>query len=307
MRILLTGSSGTIGTRLFERLLENGYSVTGLDRKPNVWKPELDKKTRLVDLLNAQSLERMDGIDRKYDMIIHFAANARVYDLVKTPGLALENAITTFNILEFARARDIDKMIFSSSRETYGNIAEGTAISEDCVRVEHCESPYAASKIAGEAYFRSYAACYGIQSVILRFSNVYGMYDDSDRVIPLWIRQLRRNDDIVVFGKKKTLDFTYIDDCVDGIARAVGQFDRVAGETLNIAYGDDVALVAVAERLKQLLGASSKIDILDNRPGEVWKFKADISKARKLLGYHPKVAWEEGLKKTVAWYNDNLK
>jgi UDP-glucose 4-epimerase len=304
MHILITGSSGTIGTRLFEALLQKGYEVTGIDRRPNKWNPSLNARTRLVDMLDKGALSRVAG---DFDMLIHLAANARVYDLVKMPELALENTVTAFNALEFARARGIKKLMFSSSRETYGNIKDGGAIAEDAVRIERCESAYAASKLSGEAYFHSYAVCYGMQNLILRFSNVYGMYDDSDRVIPLWIRQLKRNEDITVFGKEKTLDFTHIDDCVGGVVQAVEKFGAVAGNTLNMAYGEDVTLLHVAERLQKLLGAKSKLIVKGNRTGEVWKFRADISRAKKLLGYSPKVSIDEGLARAVAWYGEHLR
>lgn len=301
MKILLTGSSGTIGTRLFEILLQKGYDVTGLDRRPNQWNPKLNEKTKQVDLLDKKALA---GVNGSFDLIIHFAANARVYELVKQPELALENATTSFNVLEFARKNGVKKVLFSSSRETYGNIMKDKPISEDAVHVEHCESPYAASKLAGEAYFHSYAVCYGMKSVILRFSNVYGMYDDSDRVIPLWFRQLNSSKDIIVFGEKKTLDFTYIDDCIDGVIQTIEKFDKVAGQTLNIAYGKDIQLLYVAKKLQELMGIKSKIILKDNRKGEVWKFCADISKAKELLGFAPKTAVDEGLAKTVKWYQE---
>ena len=302
MKILLTGSSGTIGTRLFETLLQQGHDVTGIDRRSNVWRPDLNSRTLQIDLLDSDALAAAPSAD----IIIHFAANARVYDLVKTPSMALENAITTFHVLEFARKQKIKKIIFSSSRETYGNIMKGKAIREEEASIQNCESPYAASKFTNEAYLHSYAASYGMQSIIFRFSNVYGMYDNSNRVIPLWISQLRGNKDIVVYGKEKTLDFTYIDDCVDGVVSAIRQFSRVAGQTFNLGYGKDVSLVYVAQKLSMLFNARSRINVSENRTGEVWKFRANISKAKKYLVYQPKIGIDEGLIKTVAWYQINL-
>ncbi len=298
MKILLTGSSGTIGTRLFEKLLELNYDVIGVDKRENKWDESLNEKTVIVDLLKKNEL---DKLPEDIDLIIHFAANARVYELVKSPELALENMISTFNILEFARKNKICKFIFSSSRETYGNINE-ISTAEDKVRLENCESPYSASKITAEALIHSYNKAYGIDFVTMRFSNVYGMYDDSDRVIPLWIRQTLQDEELTVFGEDKALDFTYIDDTIAGVIKIIENFDTIKGQTLNISSGEETKLIDVADKIRNLLKAKNKLIMKENRPGEVWKFKADISKAEKMLDYAPKTGIDEGLEKTLDWY-----
>ena len=298
MRILLTGSSGTIGTRLFEELLKQD-EVWGVDIRPNRWHPELDAHTIHVDLRRMDELAKLP---KDIDLVIHFAANARVYELVKEPKLALDNMVINFNVLEFVRQNNIKRMIFASSREIYGNIMEQRAIAEEMVRVENCESPYSASKIAGEALFHAYSEVYDIDFIIVRFSNVYGMYDDSDRVIPLWIKQTLSNQALTIYGKSKVLDFTYIDDAVAAIIKMIARFDKVKGNTFNIAYGEGIKLLSVAQELKELLDANSEIIIEESRRGEVRRFEADVSKAKELLGYEPMVGIEEGLKKTVEWY-----
>jgi nucleoside-diphosphate-sugar epimerase len=298
MRILLTGSSGTIGTRLFENLSPY-HEVLGVDIRRNKWNPKLDSLTFNADLRQRESL---DNLPSECDLVVHLAANARVYELVERPELAFDNMLINFNVLEFMRKRGITKIIFASSREAYGNIMNSAAVSEDSVRPENCESPYAASKMGGEAMIHAYSKVYGIDFAILRFSNVYGMYDDSERVVPLWIRQCLTGKDLLVYGKDKSLDFTYIDDAIDGLVRVIDQFDKVKGNAFNISRGEEVRLLAVAERIKDLLGSDSESVIKENRLGEVWKFKADISKAEKLLGYQPRVGIEEGLRRTVEWY-----
>ncbi len=300
MKIMLTGSSGTIGTRLFEQLLNLGYDVVGVDWKKNNWNRSLNNRTFLVNLLKQSDLRKLPtGID----LIIHFAANSRVYDLVKNPALALENLVTTFNVLCFAENAHIGRIIFSSSREVYGNSVDESLITEDDARIESSESPYSASKVSGEAFIHAYSKTFGLGFVIIRFSNVYGMYDNTDRVIPLWIRQSAGNENLVVYGKNKVLDFTYIDDAVHGAVKVIEQFDNVKSETFNIASCEKgYALTYVANRIRDLVGSKSKIMLTDNRSGEVCKFQADITKAEKLLGYKSKVSLEEGLKKTIEWY-----
>jgi UDP-glucose 4-epimerase len=298
MKILVTGSSGTIGTRLCEKLLEKGHEVLGVDWKPNKWQPAVEKITTHIDLRDAKKL---NSYKLQADVIVHLAANARVYDLVKEPSLAFDNMTTTFNVLEFARVNGIKRFLFASSRETYGN-SDAARYTEDMVRIEHCESAYTASKIAGEALVESYKRCYGIDSVIFRFSNVYGMYDDSDRVVPLFIREAKKNAPITIFGEKKSLDFTYIDDTVEGIILALEKFEQVKNDTYNIAFGRAETIVELAELIKKLTGSTSPLTIKPSRTGEVTSYTADISKARKKVGFDPKVSFEEGVKKAVEWY-----
>lgn len=245
--------------------------------------------------------EVLTKLPKDIDLVIHLAANARVYNLVVDPSLARDNFETLFNILEFSRINNIKRFIFSSSREVYGN-SDKIIHSEYEAYVTNCESPYTASKIGGEALIHSYQQCYGLNFVILRFSNVYGMYDKSDRLVPLFIKSLRGQKELVVFGKDKLLDFTYIDDTVDGILRSIERFDGVKNDTFNIAYGEGSSILDVAQLIKKLTGSQSNIVIGDNRPGEVVKYVANISKANTKLGYVPKIPIVEGIKKSIEWY-----
>lgn len=298
MKILVTGSSGTIGTRLCERLLEQRYEVTGADWEPNKWQPAIEKLTVRLDLRHEEELKKLPtGID----VVIHLAANARVYELVENPDRARDNMLTTFNTLEWVHRNGVKHFVFASSREAYGN-SGADRYSEDMVRVENCESPYTASKIAGEALVESYRRCYGMETVIVRFSNVYGMYDDSERVVPLFIRQTKKNEPLVVFGKDKSLDFTYIDDAVDGLLLILKNFTKANGQTINLAFGEAHGILELAELIKKLMGSTSEITATSSRTGEVTRYTADISKARKILGFDPKVPFAEGVKRSVEWY-----
>jgi UDP-glucose 4-epimerase len=298
MRILVTGSSGTIGTRLCEKLLERSDTVIGVDWHPNKWQKSVNDITHIVDLRHENELAK---IPTDADICIHLAANARVYELVEDPARALDNFITLFNTLEFCRKNGIKKFMFASSRESYGNIG-ANKYSEDMVRVENCESPYTASKVGGEALVEAYRRCYEMDQITFRFSNVYGMYDDSERVVPLFIRQCRKNEPLVIFGKDKCLDFTYIDDAVDGIMKAVDNFETAKNETYNIAFSEGTTIVDLAKQIKELLKSSSEITLSGSRTGEVTRYIADISKAKKAFGYDPKIPFDEGVRKSVEWY-----
>ena len=301
-KILITGSSGTIGARLFEKLLEKNYDIIGFDRNHNKWSNNLDKITIIGDLLKKEDLEK---IPDDIDMIVHLAANARVYDLVVSPDLARDNIITTYNVLDFARKNKIKRFIFSSSREVYGNKKEIISKETD-IDIQLCESPYAASKISDEALIYSFSKCYSIDYVVCRFSNVYGMYDESERFIPLMLKSMKENKNVEIFGKDKILDFTYIDDCVGGIIKCIEKFDNVKNNVFNIASGKGSNLIDVAKIIKRNLNSKSKILIGKNRPGEVVRYIANISKAKRILKYMPKISINEGIKSSISWYNTNV-
>lgn len=297
-KVLVTGSSGTIGTYLCEILLEKGYDVIGADIRRNRWSREVDEVTVLADLREGGSL---DSIGADVDLVVHLAAYPRVYELVKKPALALDNFRMLFNALEFARKKGVKRFLFASSREVYGSTGKSVH-KEDEVSLAECECPYTATKMGGEALVHSYRRCYGIRQVIFRFSNVYGMYDDSDRVVPLFIRNALAGEPLRVFGKEKLLDFTYITDAVDGVMRAIERFDKVAGKTFNIATGTGSTLLELARLVKGATCSNSKIVIEESRTGEVVRYIANISRAKRLLGYRPKVGFEEGVRRSIEWY-----
>ncbi len=305
MRILVTGSSGTIGTALCKALLARGDDVAGIDWVENRWAPEVQAITTLLDLRDAQVLT--SPVSRlTSDLIVHLAAHARVHELVEQPDRARDNVLTLCNALELARRTEARGFLFASSRECYGNI-HVPAYTEDLVRVEHCESPYTASKIAGEAFVQSYTRCYGLDHLIFRFSNVYGAYDASNRAVPLFIRRARAGERLTIFGEDKCLDFTYIDDCVDGILRAIDRFEQAKNDTYNIAYGQGSTLVHLAERIRELTGSASPVELQPSRTGEITRFIADITKARAVLGYDPQTPFDRGIEKAVEWYANNAK
>ena len=297
--ILVTGSSGTIGTELTLQLIEQGYRVTGVDWEPNRWSDRINEQTIDLDLRDsAQSGQLPTDVD----LIIHLSANARVYKLIEDPEKARDNFLTTFNVLEYAREIGAD-MIFASSREVYGN-REKIVHDETDTFVDECESPYTASKIGGEAMVTSYANCYDIHTSVLRFSNVYGRYDVSDRVVPLFIAQAVHDQTLTVYGGDKLLDFTYIDDCVRGVLAVIDNFRKARGTTFNIASGEGSSLVDLAQIVRDTVESDSSIEIDETRTGEVSRFIANSTKARRILGYDPEYDLQQGIQETVEWYDE---
>jgi UDP-glucuronate 4-epimerase len=312
VRVLITGSSGQIGTNLAQRLQRDGHEVFGVDKRQNTWTD--DFRYLLQDLSGhyASFPGGINGVEYpEADLVVHLAAHAKVHQLVRQPHRALENAVMTFNVLEYARQQRIP-IVFSSSREVYGDVHRFEEYGEAIADFAYTESTYSASKIAGEAFIYSYARCYGLPYLVFRFSNVYGRYDNDlhrmVRVMPLFIHAMLRGEPITVYGgREKTLDFTHVDDCVDGIVRGIEALaeGRVVNQTINLAYGQGNTLVHVAERIAAELGVEPDMTIAPSLLGEVTHYVADLSKARQLLGYNPQVPLDEGIGRSVAWFREH--
>lgn len=307
MHILITGSSGQIGTNLALRLLDEGHRVFGVDIRPNAWTDRIETLLQDLSTPYPPSAEGIGGAayPADIDLVVHLAAHAKVHELVVQPHRALENIAMTYNALEFCRQRNLP-IVFSSSREVYGDIHRYIT-EETHADFAFTESPYSASKIAGEALVYSYAQCYGLRYLVFRFSNVYGRYDNDiermERVIPLFIQRIARNEPITVYGEQKVLDFTFVDDCVDGIRRGISVLAEgaAANETINLAYGEGNSLVAMAGFIGEALGTEPRVTVEPARVGEVTHYVADIAKARALLGYAPTTPLRTGIEKAVAW------
>lgn len=309
MRILITGSSGQIGTNLGLHLQNQGHYVFGVDKRPNTWTRDIE--TLLQDLSHPYR-EFKKGIGVEYpdnlDAVIHFANHAKVHELVVNPHRALENITMTFNALEFCRQNDIP-IIFSSSREVYGDIHRYIT-EESYADFAFTESPYSASKISGEALIYSYAQCYGLRYLVFRFSNVYGRFDNDlermERVIPLFIRRISQGQPITIYGEDKLLDFTHVDDCVAGVTTGIERLvgGQIANHTINLAYGQGNSLVQMTEFISEALGKTPDYTIKPSRVGEVTHYVANVGKARALLDYTPTTPLREGIQKGVAWSLD---
>lgn len=278
-----------IGSKLVMSLRD--HLVVGMDKKP----PLFDCPRFIQHDLTSPFPPEFTA---KFDLIIHLAANARVHDLVLNPELSLDNIKMTFNVLEYARKSGCKKVIFASSREIYGN-GNAMPVSENIGSQRTSESPYASSKLAGESYCHSYAKCYGIDIKIVRFSNVYGKYDFSNRFIPKTIRNIKAKKPIEIWGKDKILDFTHLHDAVGGLVHLIEKWPEE--KEFNIAYGKGETLVDVTEKLKKLLKSKVPIVFSDSKVGEVAEYTADISKM-KAIGWKPRINIDEGLKMAVEYY-----
>lgn len=307
MRILITGASGQIGTNLGLHLQSQGHYIFGIDKRPNSWTNEIE--TLLQDLSTPyRSFQQGIGhveYPPDLDAVVHFAAHAKVHELVEQPDRALENITMTYNVLEFCRQNNLP-LIFSSSREVYGDIHRYIT-EESYADFAFTESPYSASKISGEALIYSYAQCYGLRYLVFRFSNVYGRYDNDlarmERVIPLFIQKISQQAPITIYGKDKVLDFTYIDDCISGVARGLTRLvnGEIENHTINLAFGQGNSLVNMATFIGEALSIDPNITIEPARVGEVTHYVANIGKARALLNYQPTTSLRDGIHQAVDW------
>jgi len=306
VRILITGSSGQIGTNLAEELIRRGHEPVGVDIRENTWTDCFE--TLIADLTCPPSRVVEDLAGRGFECVVHLAAHAKVYELVENPAKALENVTMLFNALEIAR-RARSRFVFGSSREVYGDIMR-TTTQEQHADFVIAESPYSASKIAGEAFVYSFGRCYELPHLVFRFSNVYGRYDNDierlERVVPLFIKKIGDGMPITVYGPEKVLDFTFVDDCVSGIVAGIEKLvgGEASGETFNLACGRGYTLASLVEIISKTLAVDPQVTTEPTRSGEVTRYVADISKARQLLGYIPRTTLEEGVPREIEWARD---
>jgi nucleoside-diphosphate-sugar epimerase len=301
MRVLITGSSGQIGSNLALECLRRGHEVTGLDRRPNPWTGAF--ATVLHDLGKPFEPPRA-----RPDVVVHLAAHAKVHELVVEPARALENVVMTHHVLEYCRLLQVP-LVLASSREIYGDeVREST---RECdVQLARTASPYAAAKLACEAMVCSYARCYGLRYLVFRLSNVYGRYDNDlgrmERVVPLFIERVRAGQAVTVFGADKVLDFTHVDDCVAGLAAGIERLcaARVSQETFNIACGEGHTLVELATLIGRALGNEPEIEVRPARPGEILRYVANIDKARTMLDFRPRAPLRDGIARALAWQRE---
>ena len=298
---LVTGGCGFIGVNLIPRLIEQGGRVRVLDNL-SLGKRE-DVEQFGVDL-HEGDIRDQAAVARaceNIDAIVHLAAHTRVVESLSDPQLNFEiNAIGTLNVLQACRAAGIPKMIFASTGgailgEQEPPVHEGM--------VPRPISPYGASKLAGEAYCSAYTGAYGLKTVALRFSNVYGPYSyHKGSVVAQFFRNLLRCEPIVIYGDgEQTRDFLYVADLVEAILLA----DKIepAGEVFQIASGRETSVRSLVGAMKAML-PDRRFDIRFEpaRPGEILRNYASIEKARRILGFGPKTQLNEGLRRTWQWF-----
>jgi UDP-glucose 4-epimerase len=283
MRILVTGGAGFIGSHLVNRLLlDRAGQVTVLDNFSRGRMDHLALSAHQVNIVRGDIRDRalLQELMSEVDLVYHLAAQANVLGAVRDLDYSFQtNVVGTYEVLRAAAAAGVRRVVFTSSREVYGEPATLPVPETALVTPKNA---YGVSKAAGEMYCRLFAAA-GMEVIILRLANVYGPRD-RDRVIPLFAEQALRGEPLTVFGNRKILDFLWIENLIDVLRRAF--HCRCPQTPVNVGSGQSINLRDLAERISQLTGAASAVRVSPERQVEVGRFVADVTAARKLFDLH---------------------
>ena len=310
--VLITGGAGFIGSHLVDALLsEGGWRVTVVDDFNAFYPPEIKRANiarhaenpsftlHEADITDASAMRSVFG--GGFDVVVHLAAWAGVRPSLLNPKLYADvNVMGTLNLLELAKEFKVPQFVFGSSSSVYG-VNEKVPFSEDDL-INQTISPYAATKAAGEHLCHAYSHLYGFRTVCLRFFTVYGPRQRPDLAIHKFADLIRNGKPIQMFGDGTTRrDYTYVDDIIQGV-RASMEYDASQFEVFNLGESETVELHALISLLEESVGKKAVIDRQPMQPGDVPVTYADISKARRLLGYAPSTRIQEGIPKFVEWY-----
>jgi UDP-glucuronate 4-epimerase len=310
MRILVTGGAGFIGSHLVEKLLAAGHAVTILDDFNDFYDPQI-KRENIAAVFKDISIHHVDLRENsavrklfhqeKFDTIMHLAARAGVRPSIQHPQLYYDTNVNgTLHLLEAARVTGVERFIFASSSSVYG-ISKPVPFSED-LHLTQTISPYAASKIAGEFLCSTYSHLYGLRVIALRYFTVYGPRQRPDLAIHQFTKRIHAGEPIDQFGDGTTRrDYTYIDDIVQGTMAALN-YDGPMSDIFNLGENETIQLKALIAAIENVLGKKAKINRLPEQPGDVPLTCADISKAKRLLGYNPTTRFSDGLPRFVDWF-----
>lgn len=307
MKVLVTGGMGFIGSNLVLRLLSQGHDVRVLDDLSTGSADNLEIARGHFDLVRGdlRDQQAVRLATSGAEVVYHLGALPSVARSTADPLSSHEvNATGTLNVLLAAKDQGARRVVYSSSSSVYGNTEvlpkhEGMPV--------NTMSPYATSKLAGEAYCRAFSSSFGLETVSLRFFNVFGPRQNPASqyaaVIPSFISKLLAGEPPVIFGDgNQSRDFTYIDNVVDACLLAAGAGEDAVGEVLNVGCGGRTSLLELVQILQDLLSSDVSPVFTAPRPGDVRHSEADVSKAQQLVGYEPHVPIRDGLRSTVEWF-----
>src|SRR5215469_12541815 len=310
MRILVTGGAGFIGSHLVEKLLGVGHEVVILDDFNDFYDPTI-KHANIADFEKDVTVWRVDLRENdsvrtvfrreKVEVIVHLAARAGVRPSIQHPQLYYDtNVAGTLHLLEAARVTEVERFIFASSSSVYG-VSKKLPFSED-QHLTQTLSPYGATKIAGEFLCSTYSHLYKMRVVALRYFTVYGPRQRPDLAIHQFTRRIYTGQPIDRFGDGSTRrDYTYVDDIIQGTMAALA-YDGPLYDVFNLGESQTIRLKDLISAIENVLGKKAKINNLPEQPGDMPLTYADISKAKKSLGYNPITKLNQGLPKFVEWF-----
>ncbi|MEN2994262.1 MAG: SDR family NAD(P)-dependent oxidoreductase [Thermodesulfovibrio sp.] len=311
--IFVTGSAGFIGWATCRLLLSKGFKVVGIDNLNDYYDPKI-KELRLRDLKNfpnfifykgdIEDFETLKGIftNHKIDGVINLAARAGVRASVENPwGYFDTNVKGTINLLECVKNYEIKKFVLASTSSVYGETEKMP------FKVSHTTdkplAPYPASKKSAELFCYTYHYLYGIDIIIPRYFTVYGPFGRPDMSIFRFIKKINDGEPIIVYGDgKQKRDFTFIED----IAEATVLCLNLDGyKIMNLGNDRPVELIYVINLIEEFIGKKAKIEWQPRHPADIYTTWADITEAKKYIGWSPKVSIEEGIKITIEWFKEN--
>lgn len=278
MHIFITGGAGFIGSHLVDKLAHSGNEITVFD---NLFR---GKEAHLKTHLKNNTIRFIKGDIRDYahlkqsmekaDVVFHLAAQSNVLGAISDTDYSFEtNVVGTYNVLKAAKECNVKRVIFSSSRESYGEATKLPVVEDTALNAKNA---YGVSKVAGEKYCEVFSKMYGMEIVILRFANVYGARD-FNRVIPIFIDNVKKGENISIFGGKQVIDFVSVEMIVDVLIESI-ENKRALEAPTNVGSGKGTTLFELAQEVKNLSDSNSKIDVLPARSEEVVKFIASTER-----------------------------
>jgi UDP-glucuronate 4-epimerase len=310
MRILVTGGAGFIGSHLVEKLIAAGHEVAVLDDFNDFYDPQIkhaniagfakDVTMHHVDLRDGASVRNLFH-RQKFETVAHLAARAGVRPSIQHPRLYYDTNISgTLHLLDAASVTKVERFIFASSSSVYG-VSKTVPFSED-QHLTQTLSPYAATKIAGEFLCSTFSHLYQMRVIVLRYFTVYGPRQRPDLAIHQFTRRIHAGQPIDQFGDGSTRrDYTYIDDVIQGTLAAL-KYDGPLFDVFNLGESETIQLQDLIGAIENALGKKAKINRLPEQTGDMPLTCADISKARKLLGYNPTTRFSDGLPRFIDWF-----
>lgn len=308
MKALVTGGAGFIGSHLTAKLLSLKHDVSIIDNLHPYYSPER-KQRQLREMVKDKSFTfyHLDLLDyekvtavfnqEKPDCVFHLAALPGVPNSLLKPLEYVDYDIkAAINVLKAAGETGVKHILFASSSSVYGN--QGNVPLKEEMATGNVISPYAAAKYGAEAFCQAYANLFGYKLTIFRFFTVYGPWGRPDMAISKFVRKLLNGEEIVIYGEGSARDYTFVDDIIDGMVTAL---DKVSGsDIINLGAGQPVSMGELLDYLNEHF-PGMKVRRAPERRGDVKATWADITKAREILGYEPKVLFKEGLAKTIEW------
>ena len=310
MKILVTGGAGFIGAEFVRRVVRKGYEVVVVDAL--TYAGDLE---RLKDVEGGYAFHQLDIVDRsgleavfrkeRPEAVVHIAAESHVDRSILDPAIFIKTNIWgTLNLLDLAREYGVGRFVNLSTDEVYGELGDEGRFVEDSPLSPN--SPYSVSKTAQDMLGRAYFRTYGLPVITVRPSNNYGPWQYQEKLVPVVVIKALMNEPIPIYGRGLNVrEWLFVEDCAGALVKVME--DGRDGEIYNIASGEEKKNIEVVEAILEILGKPKDLmTFVKDRPGHDYRYSMDASKIYRELGWKAKVKFEEGIKKTVLWYVENI-